>query len=134
MVRTLGHMPGWAIGGGEPLPAQVALQWSDWGVRETWAFSDPAMHAHCSASRIVAPVHLWGVSDDLTYAPPRAVDALAGQFANAAVQRHQVSPAELGVARIGHFGAFRREPGARLWPRMLEPVEAAMLALSRCRI
>ena len=109
----------------------MALQWCDWGTRETWAFSDPAMHAHRSAAAIVAPVHLWNVSDDLTYAPPRAVDALAAQFRNAAVQRHEVTPRDVGMARLGHFGAFRREPGAALWQRLLAPIEAAAPSLSR---
>ncbi len=46
------------------------------------------MHAHRAASALNVPVHLWDVSGDLTFAPASAVDALAEQFRNAAVQRH----------------------------------------------
>ena len=60
-------------------------------------------------------MHLWAISDDLLNVPPRVVDALAAQFRNAALQRHSVAPHDLGVARPGYFGAFRREPGPRLW-------------------
>lgn len=130
VARVFGHVPAWANGGGEPLPKQVGLQWCDWGTREAWAFSDPGMHAHRSIGAIVAPVHLWNISDDLTYAPPGAVDALAAQFRNAAVQRHSVTPAELGLARMGHFGAFRRSPGPLLWWRLLSAIEAATPKLS----
>lgn len=126
VTRLAGHLPAWANGGGEPLPPRVALQWCDWGVREAWGFSDPAMAPHRAASAIGAPVHLWDVSDDLTYAPAATVDALAAQFRNAPVQRHTVHPAEVGQRFLGHFGAFRRSVGPALWMRWLAPLEAAV--------
>jgi len=130
VVSAFGHLPGWALGpGAQALPAGVARQWAHWGSLRGWAYADPAMSGHRAAAAIVAPVHLWGVSDDLTYAPPRAVDALARQFRNADVQRHQLAPAEVGLRRLGHFGVFRRDPGARAWARLLGPIEQAAPAL-----
>jgi len=130
VVGLFGHAPGWALGGGaQPLPGGVARQWSGWGLRRGWAFADPAMRAHSSYGAIVAPVHLWNVSDDLTYAPPKAVDALAATYRNAAVQRHTLTPAAVGLPRLGHFGAFRREPGARAWAPMLAAIETAVPTL-----
>ena len=132
LVPLFGHLPGWALGpGAQPLPPGVARQWAHWGRMPGWAFADPALREHRSAAGIAAPVHLWSIADDLRYAPPRAVDALAAQFRNAAVQRHHITPAELGLRRLGHFGAFRREPGPRLWQRLLAPIEAASPALAR---
>lgn len=129
VTRRFGHLPAWANGGGEPLPRGVALQWCDWGLREAWAFSDATMHAHDATPRLAAPVHLWGISDDLMYAPPGAVDALAARFTHAAVQRHEVSPRTLGLRRVGHFGPFRRAAGQALWPQLLAPLERAVPAL-----
>jgi predicted alpha/beta hydrolase len=129
-VRTTGVLPAWALGGGaEPLPGPVAMQWADWGRRRGWAFADPALAAHRGASAVGVPVHLWNVSDDLTFAPPRAVDALAARFRNAAVARHTLTPRQAGVAALGHFGAFRRRAGARAWPLLLDTIEAAAPAL-----
>jgi predicted alpha/beta hydrolase len=126
LVSATGHLPGWAMGpGGQPMPGGVARQWAQWGRRPGWAYADPAMQAHRGAAAVVAPVHLWDISDDLTFAPASAVDALADQFRNAAVQRHTLTPAQVGMARLGHFGAFRRDPGPRLWQRLLEPIESA---------
>ena len=93
------------------------------------AYADPDMKPHNSAGALVVPVHLWNISDDLSYAPARAVDALAQRFHNAAVQRHTLTPAAVGHKRLGHFGAFRREPGAELWQRLLQPIEQASAAL-----
>lgn len=132
VVGVVGHAPGWALGGGaQPLPPGVARQWAAWGRRRGWAHADPAMKAHSSWGAIVAPVHLWNVTDDLTYAPPATVDALAAMYRNAAVQRHTLAPADVGQRRLGHFGVFRREPGARAWERLLAPIEAAVPALRR---
>jgi len=131
-VPLFGHLPGWALGGGAaPLPAGVARQWAQWGLTPGWAYADPAMRDHRAASALAVPVQLWDITDDLTYAPARAVDALAEQFRNAAVTRHTLSPSDVGVARLGHFGAFRREPGPRLWERLLDSLEAATPALRR---
>ncbi len=130
VVAAAGHAPGWSLGGGaEPLPPQVARQWAAWGRRRGWAFADPVMTPHSNLDAITAPVHLWNVSDDLTYAPPAAVDALAAQFRHAAVQRHTLRPAELGLARLGHFGVFRRHAGPQAWQRLLSPLEAAVPSL-----
>ncbi len=129
-VPLFGHLPGWTLGGGaEPLPAGVARQWAQWGLTRGWAYADREMAPHRAASALAVPVHLWDVADDHTFAPARAVDALAAQFRNAAVQRHTLRPAEVGLARLGHFGAFRRRPGPVAWQRLLEPVEAAAPAL-----
>jgi len=132
VVALAGHLPGPALGpGAMALPAGVARQWSRWSGTPGWAYGDPALQRHRSASAVAAPVHLWNVSDDLTYAPPRAVDALAAQFRNAPVQRHTATPADAGLRRLGHFGAFRREAGTRLWPRLLAPLEEASPRLAR---
>jgi predicted alpha/beta hydrolase len=135
LVPLFAHLPGWALGpGAQPLPAGVARQWARWGRRHGWAFADPAMHAHRATGALTVPVHLWGIDDDLTFAPTAAVDALAAQFRNAAVQRHQLAPADVGCRRLGHFGPFRREPGARLWQRLLAPIEAASPGLRGARL
>jgi predicted alpha/beta hydrolase len=126
VVGLMGHAPGWALGpGAEPLPAGVARQWAEWGGTYGWAYADPQMAAHRAAAAVFAPVHLWGLSDDLSYAPPRAIDALAEQYRNAVTERYTLTPQQLGVRRLGHFGAFRREPGARLWRHLLAPIEQA---------
>ncbi|MCW5632320.1 MAG: alpha/beta hydrolase [Rubrivivax sp.] len=130
VLRARGHVPGWALGpSAQPLPPGAAQTWIEWSRLRGWAYADPRMQPHRAVSAVVAPVHLWSVSDDLTYGPPAAVDALAAQFRNAAVQRHTLRPHDVGAKRLGHFGAFRRAPGAALWRRLLAPIEAASPSL-----
>jgi predicted alpha/beta hydrolase len=131
-VAATGVLPSWALGGSAaPLPGGVASQWAAWGLRRGWAFADPALAPHRQASALAVPVQLWNVSDDLSFAPPRAVDALAAQFRNAAVSRFTLTPHDAGVAKLGHFGAFRRQAGAGAWPLLLDRIEAATPVLRR---
>lgn len=131
--HLFGRAPGWSLGGrGDGLPKQVALEWSRWGRRRGYLFTDPSLAAHIDGyRRFSGTAHLWNVSDDLTYGPAPAVDALAAEFATARMQRHELNPATLGLGSLGHFGAFRQAVGAVVWPRLLAPIEAATPALAR---
>jgi predicted alpha/beta hydrolase len=50
----------------------------------------------------------------------RGTQSLLGLYPNAPSEVQRVGPAELGVRRLGHFGPFRSEHQAQLWPRMAE--------------
>lgn len=128
-----GRAPGWSLGGrGDGLPKQVALEWAGWGRRRGYLFTDPAMAAHLEGyQRFSGIAHLWNISDDLTYGPASAVDALAAEFRAARVQRHEMSPQDLGLKKLGHFGAFRSTMANIVWPKLLAPIEAATPALAR---
>lgn len=125
-VRLFGHAPGRMLGPrAEKLPAAAALEWAAWGRKPGFLFGDESLARERSYHRFTGPAHLWSVTDDHLFGPAAAVDALAGHFSAARVQRHAVAPADLGVSKIEHFGPFRRDLGAKLWPRLLEPIEAA---------
>lgn len=125
-VHLLGHAPGRMLGPrAEDLPAGVALEWAAWGRTRGFLFGDDSLALERAYDRFEGAVHLWSIADDHLFGPAAAVDALAAQFSAARVQRHSVAPQELGVKAIEHFGPFRRDLGARLWPRLLAPIEAA---------
>ncbi|MCV2362701.1 alpha/beta fold hydrolase [Paucibacter sp. DJ1R-11] len=126
LSHLFGHAPGWVLGGrAQNLPKGAALQWARWGRRRGYLFSDPAVQADLGYHRFTGPVHLWNVTDDTLFGPGPAVDQLGRQFSSAELQRHTLDPRQLGLRAIGHFGMFRRELGAKLWPLLLAPVEQA---------
>lgn len=126
LVGLLGRAPGRVLGPrAEDLPAAAALEWAAWGRTPGFLFGDPSLQRERAYHRFSGPVHLWNITDDHLFGPAAAVDALAGEFRAAAVQRHVLSPRDLSVTRIEHFGPFRRDLGPKLWPRLLEPIEAA---------
>jgi predicted alpha/beta hydrolase len=126
LVRLLGHAPGRVLGPrAQDLPAGAALEWAAWGRTPGFLFGDESLARERAYDRFPGAVHLWSITDDHLFGPAVAVDALAAQFSAARVQRHVVAPADLGVKKIEHFGPFRRDLGAQLWPRLLAPIEAA---------
>ena len=48
----------------------------------------------------------------------RGTHSLVDLYENAPSEIRRIGPAELGVRRVGHFGPFRSECEATLWPRM----------------
>lgn len=125
-VRLLGHAPGRMLGPrAHDLPGAAALEWAAWGRTPGFLFGDASLARERGYDRFQGTAHLWSITDDHLFGPAPAVDALATEFSAARVQRHVVSPADLGVDKIEHFGPFRRDLGNKLWPRLLAPIEAA---------
>lgn len=130
LLRVFGCLPGWALAArAQPLPAGVVRQHLRWAGLRHWAFGDPALRPYNAAAAVTAPLHVWSFDDDRLHASRASVDALTAQFPAAALQRHHLHPREVGLARLGHFGAFSRRAGPALWLRMLQPLEAALPAL-----
>jgi len=130
-VGLFGHAPGRMLGPrAEDLPAGAALEWAAWGRRPGFLFGDDSLVRERAYHRFTGTAHLWSITDDHLFGPAAAVDALAGHFSAAQVQRHVIAPHDLGVSKIEHFGPFRRDLGGKLWPRLLAPVEAATPRLS----
>lgn len=129
LVKAFGRLPGWALGGGEDLPAAAALDWCRWGRMDNYFASDPQVAL--TSGRWQGRAHFWCISDDWIFGPHGAVAALQRTFDGAAGQAelHRMSPADLGLRRLGHFGPFRRSAGPKVWPIWLERIEAATPAL-----
>jgi len=61
----------------------------------------------------------WLNSDD-TYAPRAAVEALHSLYVGAQLERRHLSPQDLGVKEIGHFGFFKESFRSTLWEQLGE--------------
>ncbi|MGQ0710009.1 MAG: alpha/beta hydrolase family protein [Rhodoferax sp.] len=125
-VRLSGRLPGWALGGGETLPRLAALDWARWGMSRRYYLDDPQCQPNYRPETFRGHLQLWSIEDDKTFAPQRAVDALAQCFADSAghVERLHLHPHTLGLRQLGHFGPFRRLGAARVWPLLLQHIEA----------
>jgi len=128
--KAVGYFPG-QLGIGEHLPRGVAEEWARW-CRSEGYFTDDDVPTDGYA-RVTAPLLAWSFTDD-GYAPRAAVDWLHRLYASAPVVRRHLSPRELGVKRVGHFGFFRECFRDSLWedaaswllrPAMLPPAASA---------
>lgn len=120
-----GYFPGRALGVVGNLPRGVIRQWSRWCRHPEYAVGveGPAMRE--LYRRVATPMLSLSFTDD-EYMSARNVAVLHGFYANARPELRRIAPADIGERRIGHFGFFRAQVGARLWPSMLDWIEAAI--------
>ena len=116
LSRLLGYFPSNWFGLGPRLPARVAREWAYWGRHPRYVIGriDDAERRQFNGFR--GRLRAVGASDD-ALAPAAAIDGLLAFYPNAASERHQIDPSDLGVQSIGHFGYFREQVGRHLWPR-----------------
>lgn len=118
LTALFGYFPGRRFGMVGDLPAGAAWQWRRWARVPEYVLSEgPAMQARYDAVRL--PVLGWSFADDELLSR-RSIDDLHGFYRHAAVERRHVDPRDTGRRRIGHFGFFRREASADLWPQTID--------------
>ena len=129
IARVLGYFPASRLGLGDDVPGGVALQWAARRSPELRpAGADPRdARTHQLLDRCAVlqrPALVVSVSDD-AFAGSDGTKRLLSYYPRLfPVTRLVFSPAEAGTRRLGHFGFFRRDAGAALWPRLLAQVQA----------
>lgn len=128
MTLVMGYFPARRLGLGEDLPARVALQWAgrrapDLRPNETGPGYERVQVLLDRCASLQRPALLVSVSDD-AFATAAGVKRLLSFYPRLFPLEHmQISPADAGTRRIGHFGFFGRHAGAALWPRLLAQLE-----------
>jgi predicted alpha/beta hydrolase len=107
-----GYFPASRLGFGEDLPKGVAIEWARWCRNPRYLVGDLGVEA--DYARFRAPLRAYTITDD-PFAPERAVHALGALYPNSQWETRKVTPRELGVKSIGHFGFFRDRFRDTLW-------------------
>jgi predicted alpha/beta hydrolase len=129
VTRILGYFPARRFGLGQDLPREIALQWAgrlspSLELRGTGPACErrKTLLARCAALR--RPALSISISDD-AFATLAGARRLLSCYPGLSPVRHiELTPADAGTRRIGHFGFFRRSVGKALWPRLLADLEA----------
>lgn len=114
-----GYFPGRRLGWLEDLPAGVAREWAFRRARLEQSYPE---HERDEVLRrfaaIRAPILAVSLSDD-EYGTPTAIARGLSYYRNAATQQVQLSPAALGMERVGHFDLFRERHRSGFWQASL---------------
>lgn len=112
LTGLFGYLPG-AAGLGTDLPAGVAREWARW-----CSDTDYLMSFHPDArerfARFDRPTAVYSFTDD-DFAPEPAVEQLLAHMPRENVTHLRLSPRDLELGPIGHFGWFRRRFRDALW-------------------
>ena len=117
LTPLFGYFPGKPLRMVGDLPANVAWQWRRWCLHPDYLLVEPG--ARAAYERVAAPILAYSFEDD-PMITRGAVDALHAAYRNARVERRHVTPADLGVKRIGHFGFYAPASDSSLWSSSLE--------------
>ncbi|HEY9029924.1 MAG TPA: alpha/beta fold hydrolase [Kangiella sp.] len=91
-----------------PVPKHAVKQWVEWAKSEDYLFT-PAHALDLSGyKKITAEIFALTISDDW-YAPQSSRDALLAHYKNSHRETQYVMPSDIGLKKIGHFGAFRKK-------------------------
>jgi predicted alpha/beta hydrolase len=112
VTRLLGYFPSSRFGIGEDLPKGVAIEWASWCRNPTYLVG--ALRVEDAYARFAAPLRAYAFSDD-PFGPLGAVKKLLELYPGSPAEVRHLKPADLGVARIGHFGFFREQFRDTLW-------------------
>jgi predicted alpha/beta hydrolase len=127
LTRAFGYFPGRALRLGDDIPRQVALQWA---ARRTPEFRPAAAHVTRARNWVDRHAEITGqalviaIADD-AFATEAGTRRLLGYYPGLRVTYERVAPVDIGLKRIGHFGFFRRQAEAMLWPRIVAYLRGA---------
>ncbi len=115
ITLALGFFPGRGLGWLEDLPAGVALEWSFRGSRMEARMKQPLRTTILDRfAAVQAPMLALSVSDD-PFATHSAVNRALSYYTSAERLKVMLEPADLGVARVGHFDLFHARHGSSFW-------------------
>src|SRR5262249_58290374 len=113
LTAATGRFPGSWIGTAD-LPASIPRSWARRGRSRHYVCDRQGRPLRPYNPEVAIPLRSLSVVDD-PIAPPDAVEALLACYPNAAIERRCLTPSELGVEAIGHFGFFRKSMPRAAW-------------------
>ena len=124
-MAVTGYFPGRRLGLGGDLPSGVLKQWSRWCRHSEYLRVDHPDAPELFAA-VTAPITALSFSDDEVLSP-ESTQYLHGLYTGCEQVHLNLSPADLGVKRIGHHGFFHKET-ADLWDELVMPSVALLRA------
>jgi predicted alpha/beta hydrolase len=118
MIPFMAHFTSWFPRfqrGGYAVPKGVALEFARWGRNPHYIIDNQGRPDREGFHRYRGQVRLYHITDDHDFAPRRAVEALAGFYANARTEIVHSGPDDWSVNKIGHFGFFRAQMPRSAW-------------------
>jgi predicted alpha/beta hydrolase len=116
-VALCGYFPGKRLRKVGDLPKGVMLQWRRWCLNPRYhvGAEGAAVREQFEAARF--PLVALSITDD-ELMTERGTRVLVDCYPNAPRRIERIAPQDVQAKRIGHFGLFREQFRATLWPRM----------------
>jgi predicted alpha/beta hydrolase len=117
VLPLAGYFPGKRLNMVGDLPAGVMRQWRRWCLHRDYLMGEGGEPLRERYAAIDTPILSLSFTDD-EFMSARNIESLHGFYAGAPRTMQRIAPEHIGVRRIGHFGFFRPQFEATLWPRV----------------
>jgi predicted alpha/beta hydrolase len=117
VLPLAGYFPGKRLKKVGDLPAGVMSQWRRWCLHRDYMMGEGGTALREQYARIRTPILSVSFTDD-EFMSERNTESLHGFYAGAPRTMKRIAPADIGERRIGHFGFFRPQFQATLWPQV----------------
>lgn len=118
LTPLFGYWPGARLGIVGDLPKGVFYQWKKWCMHRDYAVGVLPSKYRALAAKVNVPITVISFTDDEMMSE-KNIKSLQATYPPHALKSLRFSPADLGVQRVGHFGAFRKEMRAPIWERVV---------------
>ncbi len=122
-----GHIAAKRFGIMEDLPKNVALEWRDWCEQPEYFFNAKFYGKTVPTGNFqnyTFPVHIVWATDD----PISNKNSIPSFWNNvkstAQISFQKISPQQFGLKKIDHFGFFKKNMQATLWPQAVEKLNS----------
>ncbi len=122
-IKLVGYFPGKRIRKVGDLPKGVMSQWRRWCLDREYVVGAEGEHVRAAYSSVTTPILSLSFSDDEMMSA-RGVRSLHSLYTSAPVEYRRITPREIGVRQIGHFGFFRPQFEQTLWPIVKQWIES----------
>jgi predicted alpha/beta hydrolase len=132
-MKLFGYFPGKRLRKVGNLPLGVMRQWRRWCLSREYVVGAEGDAVRSAYASVRMPMLSLSFTDDEMMSE-QGIRSLHRLYTAAPIEYRRIAPREIGVARIGHFGFFRREFSDSLWPlvrRWIEKKTCATLVASR---
>ncbi|MBI2518042.1 MAG: alpha/beta hydrolase [Opitutae bacterium] len=120
VLPLAGYFPGKKLRKVGDLPKGVMAQWRRWCLHPDYAAGAEGADVRAQYAAVRTPITSLSFTDDEMMSA-RNIESMHSFYTNAPRRMRRLAPEEAGVARIGHFGFFRREFRETLWAGLLLP-------------
>jgi len=119
-VSLLGYFPGKRLRKVGDLPKGVMEQWRRWCLNPEYAVGVEGESVREQYAAVRTSITSISFSDD-EFMSARNTESIHGFYVNAPRTMKRLTPQDVGLKRIGHFGFFRSENADSLWRKHLLP-------------
>lgn len=115
-LKLYGYFPGWRFRKVGDLPAGVMRQWRDWCLNRDYVVGHEGAATRHRYAQVTTPILSLSFTDD-EFMSRANIESLHSFYSGAPREMRRISPRDVGVRAIGHFGFFRQRFAQTLWPQ-----------------